>query len=187
MKKIPIILIIFLYVTNGNAQHFLETFDKKYLDTWGTSQLIDEFGDVSNTTVLTFITNGEYKDKQNQTIKIPVVVLVNNEENYISFDLYDEQYKIFKKINFNGATLLKDMSSGEISKYYFSQKKWCSLLAPITNDENRAIPVKLILDGNGQDLKFKIKKLSWGTSTIIGEYNFTIKAWNNEQRKLFKK
>ena len=63
MKKTILILFTILNTLNISAQHFLDTFEQKHYDTWGTSQLIDAFGDESNTSVFTFITNGEYKDK----------------------------------------------------------------------------------------------------------------------------
>ena len=183
MKKIILVLLIFCY-SNIHSQHFLQNFEKENFDKWGFSNLTDEFGDPSNKTVYPFITKGYHLNRSDIKEEIYVIVTVDLQEEFVSFDIYNSDYDLITKINYSGEALVKNMATNEIKTYYFNQGKEYSLIAPLRAYEDKIpTPVKYILNGNGEVIKFKLKELNWASGENKGEYYFEIISWNNDIRE----
>jgi len=186
MKKIFVLIILMIYTFPVNGQHFLETFNEEYFDTWGNANFVDAFGDAGEEKLPSFITKGIYEDENGNTKNIFVIVIVDIKNEYLSIDILDEKYQLLDYHKLNHDVLIKDMKQNKIEKYRFSSGENTSLSAPIKNNEYRAIPVKLMLDGDGQELKFKVYELTWISYSGKGEYSFSILAWDNNLRKLYR-
>jgi len=186
MKQLILFFLFFCSFLNLNAQHFLEDFKEENYDTWGTANLNDEFGEASNTIVYTYVTKGYYKDIYNKKSEIYVVVLVNFEDDYISFDLYTENLELINKINYDGLVFIKNVKSNEVKKYYFSQRDWCTLLADFINyKDEKTFLARSLINGNGETLKFKMNELDWGYNKNKGEYYFNLVSWDKNLKEGF--
>lgn len=182
MKKYLLIVLILAITKTANSQEFIRSFLPEHFDLWGTAYKVDAFGDETNQVIYAYVCKGEYVSTEGIKEDVYVVTKIDLREKDLTIDIYKSDYELqtFFALDFS---LIKDMATGEISSYRFQTPKWASLLAPITEDEYRANPVKLLLDGNGQEIKFKVPHITSYNSKQVGQYNFSIISWNDDIRK----
>ncbi|SHI87282.1 hypothetical protein SAMN04487911_1072 [Arenibacter nanhaiticus] len=184
MVKNFIVFLLLLFITLSNAQNYKANYAIEDYDTWGTVQLKDSFGDESDETICTYLTKGTYIDIKGEYESMEVMALVDLKRKQLAVNIYNGCNELIKNINFDGKVLIKDMGSNDIDHYLFKGTDWTSntLMAPITEGKYRAIPVKYLLDGNGQVVKFKMEHSTEGPKKYLGEYNFSILAWDDTFR-----
>lgn len=177
--------VFLLFLFTVHSQNFLETFPKEDYNTWGTAQLHDEFGDLTEKLVYIYVTKAKCEDRFGNEELFDVLTVVDFNNNQLSMDVLNDDFEVIN-IQYMSTALMKDMKTGVIHRHRYWAKKGSTLSSTIYgNSGNKLTPAELILDGEGQEIKFKFSITSRLDNEELAEYNYSIHSWDNSLRKLF--
>lgn len=179
--------LFFMYgIINGQIlKSNIESIESGDFNSWKQTMVRDEFGDISKTLLLTYVTNGVLQYESGVKKDFSIMIAFWKKDNLLSFDIYDDKHNF---VTFKSSwTFIKFMRTDEIKDYVFGDEEKSSFTTPIYEKNGEPVfLLKEILNGSGHKIKFKIKNFKQQKEDRDATFTFEITSFTQSEKNKFR-